>query len=98
MARPDDPRLERTRQKVLEAALAELAEAGYGGFTVDSVALRSGVARSTIYRHWADRLNWLHVAAGLALDQLDPVLVWVVANVELAARSLVSVVASAHRA
>lgn len=39
-----------------EAALAELAEVGYGGFTIGSVSARSGVARSTIYRHWPDKL------------------------------------------
>jgi AcrR family transcriptional regulator len=51
-----DPRVERTRRVVLAAAVDELAAAGYGGFTVDGVATRSGVARSTIYRHWPDKL------------------------------------------
>jgi TetR/AcrR family transcriptional regulator of autoinduction and epiphytic fitness len=41
---------------VCEAALQELAEVGYGAFTIDSVASRCGVARSTIYRHWPDRV------------------------------------------
>lgn len=50
-----DPRVVRTRQSVLAAALAELAERGYGAFTIDGVATRAGVARSTIYRQWADR-------------------------------------------
>ncbi len=39
-----------------EAALEELAEVGYGAFTIDSVASRCGVARSTIYRHWPDKV------------------------------------------
>ena len=39
-----------------EAALQELAEVGYGAFTIDSVANRCGVARSTIYRHWPDKV------------------------------------------
>jgi AcrR family transcriptional regulator len=51
-----DPRVERSRRVVRQAALAELAEAGYGGFTVESVSARCGVARSTIYRHWPDKL------------------------------------------
>ncbi len=29
-----------------------LADDGVGGFTVDAVAKRSGVAKTTIYRHW----------------------------------------------
>ena len=50
-----DPRVRRSRAAVLEAALAELAERGYGGFAIDGVALRAGVARSTVYRLWPDR-------------------------------------------
>ncbi len=53
MAEADrDPRIERSRQRVLRAALEELAIVGYGAFTIESVARRSGVAKSTIYRHW----------------------------------------------
>jgi TetR/AcrR family transcriptional regulator of autoinduction and epiphytic fitness len=51
-----DPRITRSRRVVCQAALAELAEVGYGRFTVDSVSARCGVARSTIYRHWPDKL------------------------------------------
>lgn len=51
-----DPRVERSRRVVRQAALAELAESGYGGFTIDAVSARCGVARSTIYRHWPDKL------------------------------------------
>jgi TetR/AcrR family transcriptional regulator of autoinduction and epiphytic fitness len=51
-----DPRIERSRRVVREAALRELAESGYGAFTIDAVARRSGVARSTIYRHWPDKV------------------------------------------
>lgn len=35
-----------------DAALAELVEVGYGGLTIDAIASRAGVARSTVYRHW----------------------------------------------
>ena len=41
---------------VREAALTELAERGYGGFSIESVSRRCGVAKSTIYRHWPGRL------------------------------------------
>jgi AcrR family transcriptional regulator len=54
-ARPD-PRIERSRQVILAAALAELGEIGFGGFAIESVAARAGVGKSTIYRHWPDRL------------------------------------------
>jgi len=41
---------------ILEAAVDELAERGYGGVTIESVAARAGVGKSTIYRHWPDKL------------------------------------------
>ena len=52
-----DPRVERSRQVILAAALGELGEAGYGAFTIESVAARAGVAKSTIYRHWPDKIT-----------------------------------------
>ena len=55
-ARRADPRVERSRQVILRAALDELGEAGYGAFTIESVAARAGVGKSTIYRHWRDRV------------------------------------------
>jgi AcrR family transcriptional regulator len=49
-----DPRVRRSREAVLDAAARLLAEEGAAGFSVDAVARRSGVARSTIYRHWPE--------------------------------------------
>ena len=45
-------RTERTRRAVLDAAFAIAGDAGYGGLTVDSIAERSGVHKTTIYRKW----------------------------------------------
>lgn len=50
-----DPRVTRTRSCVLAATRQELVESGYTGTTIDAVAKRSGVARTTIYRHWPTR-------------------------------------------
>lgn len=47
-----DPRALRTRCKVMQAAWSLLNEVGFDGVTVDRVCERSGVARSTLYRHW----------------------------------------------
>lgn len=52
---PTDPRIARSRAKVLDAATALLVEAGPRGVTVDAVCERSGVAKSTLYRHWDSR-------------------------------------------
>ena len=54
---PLDPRVARTRRVVLEATLDLLAESGYGAVTIEAVAARSGVAKSTIYRHWPGRVE-----------------------------------------
>ena len=51
-----DPRVERSRQVILQAALDELGDVGYGTFKIESVAARAGVGKSTIYRHWPDKL------------------------------------------
>ena len=68
-----DPRIIESRHRVLTAALEELAEVGYGGFAIESVCRRSGVAKSTVYRHWpgklpliADALRSLNEQPGLA--------------------------------
>jgi TetR/AcrR family transcriptional regulator, regulator of autoinduction and epiphytic fitness len=52
-----DPRVERSRELVLAATLDLLAEVGYGNLTIEAVAARSGVAKSTIYRHWSGKLE-----------------------------------------
>ena len=52
-----DPRVERSRTVILSAALDELGDAGYGGLTIEAVAARAGVGKSTIYRHWSGKLD-----------------------------------------
>jgi TetR/AcrR family transcriptional regulator, regulator of autoinduction and epiphytic fitness len=51
-----DPRVERSRRVILEAVLDELGAVGYGALTIEGVAARAGVGKSTIYRHWAGKL------------------------------------------
>jgi AcrR family transcriptional regulator len=67
-----DPRIERTRVVVHQAALEELGESGYGGFTIEAVSARSGVAKSTIYRHWPDKLTLIADAFETAHQQMVP--------------------------
>lgn len=56
---PIDPRTERTRHVVISATAALLAEAGFGRITIEAIAERAGVARSTVYRNWPDRADLL---------------------------------------
>ena len=45
----------KVRRAVLAATLGELTENGYAALTIDKVAQRSGVHKTTIYRRWKDR-------------------------------------------
>lgn len=51
----EDPRIQRTRVAVLDAATDLLVEGGPSAVTMDAIVARSGVAKSTIYRHWTSR-------------------------------------------
>jgi AcrR family transcriptional regulator len=59
-----DARKLRSRDRVLVAAAELLVERGPAGATVDGIAARSGVAKTTIYRQWPSR-------AALLLDVLQ---------------------------
>ena len=54
-------RTARTRTAVLDAVRLELVEAGYAATTVEKIANRAGVAKTTIYRRWGS-------VDGLVLD------------------------------
>jgi TetR/AcrR family transcriptional regulator of autoinduction and epiphytic fitness len=71
-ARGVDPRVERSRTIIRQAALEELGESGYGAFTIEAVAARAGVGKSTIYRHWRDRLDLIADAFESAHEHLVP--------------------------
>ncbi|HEX3575300.1 MAG TPA: TetR/AcrR family transcriptional regulator [Rhodopila sp.] len=52
---PGRPRCDASRKAVLLAAYDLLAEGGLSRFTIEAVAARSGVARTTIYRWWQSK-------------------------------------------
>jgi AcrR family transcriptional regulator len=52
---PGRKRDEATRQAILRTAYKTLAAEGYGGFTIEGVAARSGAAKTTIYRWWPSK-------------------------------------------
>lgn len=55
-----------TEEAVFAATLDALADGGYGALTIEGVAARSGVAKTTIYRWWPSK-------AALVIDAIAPV-------------------------
>ena len=62
----ENPRTTRVRKVVLEASTTLFIEEGYRAVTPQRVSQETGVARSTIYRHWPDQ-------QALLLDTIDVV-------------------------
>jgi AcrR family transcriptional regulator len=67
-----DPRVERSRTVIRQAALEELAEVGFGAFTIESVAARAHAGKSTIYRHWRDKVDLIADAFENAHEHMVP--------------------------
>ena len=71
-----DPRAERAHAAVLDAAAELFLDSGVAAVTIDAVAARSGVAKTTIYRRWANRDDLLldvfrRFALGLEMPAVD---------------------------
>jgi AcrR family transcriptional regulator len=64
------PQRSRTEKVILEATRELLAEAGVQGLTVEGVAARAGVAKTTIYRRWRSRDE---LAMAVLLDMVETV-------------------------
>src|SRR4051794_4476323 len=57
-------RTERVRHAVIAATHTLLNDVGYEGLSIEQVAEKAGVAKSTVYRRWRD-------TAGLLMELLD---------------------------
>ena len=64
------PRSEEARRKVLGAASDLMAARGVASLTIDEVAARSGVAKTTIYRHWPERTSLIIDAVNAQLEHV----------------------------
>src|SRR3954447_10661611 len=53
------PRSEVSRQRILEAALETLEISGFNYSTTDSIAVRAGASKATIYRWWPSKASLL---------------------------------------
>jgi AcrR family transcriptional regulator len=66
-----DPRVLVSRERVLTATLDLLMEAGLDELTIDDISRRSGVAKTTIYRHWPNRSALVIDACSRMTDSED---------------------------
>lgn len=55
LRKPGRPRSAQAHQKILQAALELLIEEGYNGMSLEGVAERAGVGKTTIYRRWKSK-------------------------------------------
>jgi AcrR family transcriptional regulator len=70
---PTDPRAVRSRNTMLAAAAALLAEEGLEAVTHQAVAARANVGRATVYRHWPQLLDLRLAVLSASKHNLPPV-------------------------
>lgn len=68
---PGRPRSERAQAAVLDAVTAVLDEVGYQHLTVEAVAARAGVGRTTVYRWWPTKAALVIEALAAALPRVE---------------------------
>jgi AcrR family transcriptional regulator len=89
-------RTSRVRDAVLDATLQTLADSGYAGLSIERVAERSGVHKSTIYRRWQTKETMLAEAVRELAAQMLPIPSTgaIESDLESLARSVVDVLCS----
>lgn len=69
---PKTSQINRTKRSVLDATIELLASEGYSVITIERIAASSGVARSTIYRHWDSLTEIVLDAVQQQLGEFQP--------------------------
>jgi len=65
------PRNADADRAILAATRAVLAELGWGGLTMGDVAVRAGVAKTTLYRRWPSKNDLVVSAVAVLFDELE---------------------------
>ncbi len=71
---PGRPRSQEADEAILEATLELFAVHGYDGLSVETVAERAGVAKSTLYRRYPGKADLVLAAVSWARSSDEPVL------------------------
>jgi AcrR family transcriptional regulator len=61
----------RRQRAIYSATLQELAQADYGALSVESIALRAGVNKTTLYRRWPTKGALVHAALDSIADAFE---------------------------
>jgi AcrR family transcriptional regulator len=67
---PGRPRSHEADRAILNATLDLLIEEGYSGVTIEGVAARAGVAKTTIYRRWPSKVEMVVEAIGATAEKV----------------------------
>ncbi|MBY8888696.1 TetR/AcrR family transcriptional regulator [Streptomyces sp. PTM05] len=70
MTRTGRPRSQQADEAILEATRQALVDLGWGGLTMSDVAARAGVAKTTLYRRWANKNELVVDAVAALFDEL----------------------------
>lgn len=65
------PRSARSHQAILDATLELFAEVGFQGLTIEGVAERAGVGKTTIYRRWSSKEDLIKDAVNQVRIEAD---------------------------
>ncbi|KIZ14058.1 TetR/AcrR family transcriptional regulator [Streptomyces natalensis] len=69
--RPGRPRSAEADRAILDATRAALVDVGWGKLTMGEVAARAGVAKTTLYRRWANKNELVVDAVAVLFDELE---------------------------
>ena len=68
---PQRDKAVRTRQRLLEATLAQTAACGYHNITVDKIAAAAGVSTGSAYRYFRNKKEMLHAALAYYYENIQ---------------------------
>ncbi len=69
---PGRPRSPEADHAILEATIQLLAEHGYAGLSIEGVAAKAGVGKTTVYRRWPSKVPLVLDAISQLAEQIAP--------------------------